>query len=81
MRKNANRKSCSFTLGEIQLACELLSGLRMGEDVRSMVELKEYREISSRFLRMRTAVREQMAQQAVEEARPEVVHGFSAYAS
>jgi hypothetical protein len=55
--KNPNRRSTSFTHDEIELACKVLMGLLDGRDVSVLINRQEYRALTSRFLRMREAVR------------------------
>jgi hypothetical protein len=57
MRKNSNRRSTSFTQDEVELACDLFMGLLAGRDMRVLIHRKEFRGLTSRFLRMREALR------------------------
>ena len=61
MAKNQKRRSTSFTRDEVELACELFDRLRMGGEIASFVQRKGYRELASRFLRMREALRNNVA--------------------
>lgn len=71
MRKNPNRRSTSFTQDEVELACDLLMGLLAGRDMRVLVHRKEFRAVTSRFLRMRDALRNQVdVRQVNGEAKP-----------
>ena len=57
MQRNPKRRSTSFTKAEIELAHELFQALLVGQDVSRFVQRPEYRGVTSRFLRMREAVR------------------------
>ena len=59
--KNPNRRSTSFTQDEIEIACDLFMGLLAGRDVSVLIHRKEYRGLTSRFLRMREALRNEVA--------------------
>ena len=61
MRKNPNRRSTSFTQDEVELACDLFMGMLAGRDVSILVHRKEYRGLLARFLRMREALRSNVA--------------------
>ncbi len=57
MRKNSKRRSTSFTQDEVELACDLFMGLLAGRDMRVLIHRQEFRGLTSRFLRMREALR------------------------
>jgi len=59
--KNQKRRSTSFTRDEVDLACELFEQLRQGDNVAGFVHRKGYRDLASRFLRMREALRNNVA--------------------
>ena len=61
MAKNTNRRSTSFTREEVELACDLFRRLWLGEDPSSLIHRKGYRDLASRFLRMREALRNNVA--------------------
>ena len=61
MAKNTNRRSTSFTREEVELACDLFRRLWLGEDPESLIHRKGYRDLASRFLRMREALRNNVA--------------------
>ena len=61
MAKNQKRRSASFTRDEVDLACELFERLRQGDEAASFVHRKGYRDLASRFLRMREALRNNVA--------------------
>ncbi len=59
--KNPKRRSTSFTQDEVEIACDLFMGLLAGRDVSVLIHRKEYRGLTSRFLRMREALRNNKA--------------------
>ncbi len=61
MAKNTNRRSTSFTREEVELACDLFRRLRLGEAPGGLIHEKGYRDLTSRFLRMREALRNNVA--------------------
>ena len=61
MAKNTNRRSTSFTREEVELACDLFRRLWLGEDPGNLIHRKGYRDLTSRFLRMREALRNNVA--------------------
>ena len=60
MLKIPIRRSTSFTQDEVELACDLFMGLLAGRDMRVLIHRKEFRGLTSRFLRMREALRNQV---------------------